>query len=227
MSFSMSTILPGPIVADAVSALIMLFFGWLAVRRAEVMPGRMQNFLEIILETFEGLISQMAKPAMVRRLSFLGTVTFSFLLIANILGLLPTLALGLHSPTADINTPAGMAAGVFLLVQAEGIWQKGFLGYLKWWVWSPVPIFGLLVNALEQLFMPLSLAFRLFGNILAGERVMEIIAAVGGTLAGWLVVGIVGTLWLAFSNFVSVIQALIFTILMLAYISIITGEGHC
>ncbi len=226
MSFSLSTILIGPIVADALSASIMLFVGWLAVRRAAVLPGRMQNLLEIIFETFDGLLSQMAKPAMVRRLSFLGTVTFLFLLIANTLGLLPTLDLGLHSPTADINTPAGMAAGVFLLVQAEGIWQKGFWGYLKWWVWSPVPLFGLLVNALEQLFMPLSLAFRLFGNILAGERVMGIIASAAGSFVGWLVVAVVGTLWLAFSNFVSVIQALIFTILMLAYISIITSEDH-
>ena len=226
MSFSLSRILAEPMLADVLAAFIVLAIGMLAVRRATVVPGRLQNFLELTLETFEGLVYQMAKPGLVGNLSFLGSVTFLFLLVANILGLLPTLALGLHSPTGDLNTPAGMAIAVFFMVQFAGIWSKGFLGYLKWWVWSPVPIFGLLVNALEQLLMPLSLSFRLFGNILAGEKVLEMLNAAAGTLFGWLLVAGLGTLWLAFSNFVSVIQALIFTILMLAYISIMTSAEH-
>ncbi len=226
MSFSLGKVLVGPILSDALAAFIVLVIGMLAVRQAAVVPGRLQNVLELTFETFESLVSQMAKPGLVGNLGFLGTVTFLFLLIANVLGLLPTLAVGLHSPTADLNTPAGMAIAVFFMVQFAGIWSKGLLGYLKWWVWTPIPIFGLLVNALEQLIMPLSLSFRLFGNILAGETVMGMLNSAAGTLVGWLLVAVLGSLWLAFSNFVSLIQALIFTILMLAYISIMTSAEH-
>ncbi|MCY0881261.1 MAG: F0F1 ATP synthase subunit A, partial [Firmicutes bacterium] len=71
-----------------------------------------------------------------------------------------------------------------------------------------------------------SLAFRIFGNILAGELVLRMTTAVPSGIGGWVVSLGVGTVWLAYSLIISLIQALIFTILMVAYMSIQASHDH-
>ncbi len=204
--------------------LVVFIFGLVAVRNVTAaVPSGTQNVLESALETFQELVGQMAPPELAPNLTLMALTLFLLLVVANVMGLLPLPGIGsrwIHSPTAFLSMPAGLAIAIFLLIQWSGIKYKGVGGFLVGWFWRPIPVFGFIVNALEQLVMPVSLAFRLFGNILAGELVLRMTTNLPHDWAGWLVVVVVGTAWLIFSLVISLIQALIFTILMVAYMSI-------
>lgn len=131
------------------------------------------------------------------------TSLFLFLLISNMVGLVP----GMTSPTADISITAAFAIVAIVLVQASSIRVHGFTGWLKhyfqpfWWFFP--------INLLELFTRPLTLALRLYGNIYAGEVLLK-------TLNEGFVY-LAPVIWLAFSAFIGVLQAYIFTALSLAY----------
>lgn len=210
---------------------LVFIFGLAAARSATAgVPTGSQNMMETAIETFQDLVGQMAPEALAPNLSLLALTLFLMLLVANILGLLPlpwvSLKDWIHSPTAFLSIPAGLAGAMFLLIQWAGIKYKGFGGWVYGWVWKPFPVVGLIINALEQLVMPVSLAFRLFGNILAGELVLRMTTHLPHGIGGVLTTFFVGTLWLVFSLVISMIQALIFTILTVAYMSIQANKDH-
>ncbi|OLZ10664.1 F0F1 ATP synthase subunit A [Sulfobacillus thermosulfidooxidans] len=230
MNFSLTAFQWPPFITGLLAMLVVLAFGLLAVRNVSTaVPSGAQNLLESALETFQDLVGQMAPKELAPNLTLLSLTLFLLLVVANVLGLLPLPGIGtrwIHSPTAFLSMPAGLAIVIFLLIQWSGIKYKGLGGFLIGWFWKPIPVFGFIVNALEQLVMPVSLAFRLFGNILAGELVLRMTTNLPHDAAGWLVVVLVGTLWLVFSLVISLIQALIFTILTVAYMSIQASSEH-
>ncbi|PSR24572.1 F-type H+-transporting ATPase subunit a [Sulfobacillus thermosulfidooxidans DSM 9293] len=230
MNFSLTAFQWPPFITGLLAMLVVLAFGLLAVRNVSTaVPSGAQNLLESALETFQDLVGQMAPKELAPNLTLLSLTLFLLLVVANVLGLLPLPGIGtrwIHSPTAFLSMPAGLAIVIFLLIQWSGIKYKGLGGFLVGWFWKPIPVFGFIVNALEQLVMPVSLAFRLFGNILAGELVLRMTTNLPHDAAGWLVVVLVGTLWLVFSLVISLIQALIFTILTVAYMSIQASSEH-
>jgi F-type H+-transporting ATPase subunit a len=190
----------------------VLILGLLLVRMNwKLVPGRWQNFLELVLE---GLLAQIGATIGPngRKVAPLLITLFLFLLIANWLGLIP----GFTSPTNDINTTLGLALMIVAIVHGYGIKTKGLLSHLKHFV-EP-NIFFLPINIIEEVSKPVTLSFRLFGNILAGEILIVIL--------GILVPYFVPTLWLAFSVFVGLIQALIFTMLSMSYLSNSLAEHH-
>jgi len=129
----------------------------------------------------------------------------------------------LGSPTADYNTTLGLALCTFVMIYVMGLRYKG-LGYFKHYLKSF--FFFLPINIIEDLAKPVTLTFRLYGNIYAGE---VLIAVLLGLLGGWTHVfgGFLASLaWLAFSIFVGCIQAFIFTMLSIAYFSQAVSEGH-
>lgn len=237
MSFSLTGFDSAPFLSGLLAMVVVLVFGLLAVRRVtHKTPSGAQNVMEMAMDTFEGLVGQTARAELAPNLTLLALTTFLLLVVSNILGLLPLPGFGataqdpwIHSPTADLNMPAGLAVAVFLLVQWSGIKYRGLKDYIVGWFWRPIPIFGFFVNVLEQLVMPVSLSFRIFGNILAGEIVLRLTTAVKAVFSGlapFILVAGVGTAWLIFSNLVSLIQALIFTILTVAYMSIQSSTEH-
>ncbi len=230
MAFSLTAFEWPPFYTGLLAMLVVFGFGLAAVRNVTTaVPNGAQNLLESALETFQELVEQMAPKELAPNLTLLSLTLFLLLVVANILGLLPLPGIGsrwIHSPTAFLSMPAGLAIVIFLLIQWSGIKYKGVGGFLVGWFWKPIPVFGFIVNALEQLVMPVSLAFRLFGNILAGELVLRMTTNVPHDWAGWIVVVVVGTAWLIFSLVISLIQALIFTILMVAYMSIQASNEH-
>ncbi|AEJ39001.1 F0F1-type ATP synthase, subunit a [Sulfobacillus acidophilus TPY] len=230
MNFSLTAFQWPPFFTGLISMAVVLAFGLAASRRATAgVPAGAQNFMETAMETFQDLVNQMAPPELAPNLSLLALTLFLLLVVANLLGLLPLPGFGgdwLHSPTASLSIPAGLAAAMFLLIQWAGIKYKGFGGWVYGWVWKPFPVVGLVINALEQLVMPVSLAFRLFGNILAGELVLRMTTHLPHGIGGILTTFGVGTLWLVFSVVISLIQALIFTILTVAYMSIQASNEH-
>ena len=230
MNFSLTAFQWPPFMTGLISMAVVLAFGLLAVRRVTAgVPSGMQSLMETMVETFQDLVGQMAPPALAPDLTLLSLTLFLLLVVANLIGLLPLPGIGtrwLHSPTAFLSIPAGLAVAMFILIQWAGIKYKGFGGWVYGWVMKPFPVVGLVVNALEQLVMPVSLAFRLFGNILAGELVLRMTTHAPQGIAGVLTVIGVGTLWLVFSLVISMIQALIFTILTVAYMSIQASTEH-
>ncbi len=230
MIFSLTGFQWPPFITGLLAMVVVLIFGLVAVRNVSTaVPSGAQNVLESAVETFQDLVGQMAPKELAPNLTLLSLTLFLLLVVANVLGLLPLPGVGtrwIHSPTAFLSMPAGLAIAIFLLIQWSGIKYKGLGGFLVGWFWKPIPVFGVVVNALEQLVMPVSLAFRLFGNILAGELVLRMTTNFPHAPAGWLVVILVGTLWLVFSLVISLIQALIFTILTVAYMSIQASTDH-
>lgn len=193
---------------------ILLVIGFLAARSvSQRVPGGMQNVIEMIIEAFEKLMAD-ALGVKAKRFAPLIITLFLFILIANLLGLVPKLT----SPTNDLNTTLGLAILVITIVHLSGIRDKGlgyFAHYLKpYWFFLPIHI-------IEELSKPVTLAFRLFGNILAGEILIDILLKL---IPKWM--PIPSVIWLAFSVFVGVIQAFIFTMLSLSYLSNAVSEEH-
>ncbi|SEO45213.1 F0F1 ATP synthase subunit A [Propionispora vibrioides] len=183
---------------------IVIIIAGLAVRKLEMVPRGWQNALEIavsgLLEQIESTIGPKGK-----KMAPLLITLFLFLLLSNWLGLVP----GLTSPTNDLNTTLGLALMVVVLVHGIGMMNKGIGAYLKHFI-EPY-VFFLPINIIEEIAKPVTLSFRLFGNILAGEGLLIIL--------GLLVPYFIPTLWLAFSTVVGIIQAFIFTMLTMAYLS--------
>jgi F-type H+-transporting ATPase subunit a len=140
-------------------------------------------------------------------------------------------------PTTDLNTTLAMSFTVFLLIVFYSIKEKGVVGYLKMFLFHPFGKFFIPVNVvmtlIEELAKPLSLGLRLFGNLFAGELVFLLIALIGGTLAVgwatlfWLPLQVVLDLaWLIFHLLVITLQAFIFMVLTIVYLSMAHATDH-
>ena len=183
---------------------IVLIIAFLAVRNLSLVPRGWQNVIEMVVE---GLQAQM-KGTMGKGGMFLSPFIislFMFLLVSNWLGLIP----GMASPTNDLNTTLGLALLVIVMVHVLGVARKGghYIGHF----FKPTPIF-VIINAIEEIAKPITLSFRLFGNILAGEILIIILLKL---MPIWMPVPSV--IWLAFSIFIGAVQAFIFTMLSMAY----------
>lgn len=188
------------------TALIVFLVVFAASRGKKLVPTGVQNCVEILVE---GLLSQFEKnvgPKYRQVVPALLTL-FLFTLTANQLGLLPTEHLT-ASPTSDINTTLGLALAVTLLIHVLFIANQGVGKWIKHF-FEPFPVF-VFINLVEEISRPVTLAMRLFGNILAGEILLELLYA----LCPWLI----PIIWIAFSVFVGCVQAYIFTTLSSVYL---------
>ncbi len=158
---------------------------------------------------------------------------FFFIFLLNQIGTIPFRELGSAyggSPTADINTTAGLAVMVFLLIQVVAIRRHGIKAYTH--LFQPFVIL-FPINLIEEIARPVTLALRLFGNIFAGEILLFIIASVivqhvsigpvnlsiGAAIVGPIVV-------LLFNLFVGTLQAFVFTLLTIVYMTSAVAEEH-
>lgn len=193
------------------SMAIIIVLAILATRRIALVPRGWQNILEMaIVALLEQIETNMGAKG--KRLAPLIITLFLFLLISNWLGLIP----GFTSPTSDLNTTLGLALMVISMVHVLAIVNKGPARYLKHYFEPFVPF--VIINLIEELAKPITLSFRLFGNILAGEVLLIIL--------GLLVPYVVPTLWLGFSVFVGLIQAFIFTMLSMSYLANSVQDDH-
>nr|YP_010336235.1 ATP synthase CFO A subunit subunit IV [Chroodactylon ornatum]UNJ14641.1 ATP synthase CFO A subunit subunit IV [Chroodactylon ornatum] len=198
----------------------LLFMSFNGTRDIQKIPKGWQNFLELTLEFLQDIAkSQMGEHEYRAWVPYVSTM-FLFILGCNWAGaLIPwkliTLPSGeLAAPTNDINTTVALALLTSLAYFYAGLNKKG-LGYFARYI-EPTPIL-LPINILEDFTKPLSLSFRLFGNILADELVVSVLAL--------LVPLIVPLPVMVLGVFASSIQALIFSTLSAAYIGE-AMEGH-
>ena len=182
-------------------------------------PAGAQNILEMVFEGIKGLVNDNMDPKKGAALISIVVTYFIFILFSNLIGLVPTFT----SPTADYNTTLALALCTFALIFIFGLKYKG-LGYFKHYL-KPYAIF-LPITIIEDFSKPITLTFRLYGNIYGGEVLMAVLL---GLLGGWIhVFGgfIASVVWLAFSIFVGFIQAFIFTMLSIAYVSQAVADDH-
>ena len=145
--------------------------------------------------------------------------------------MLPKLAdmAGIHYlkvvPTTDPHTTFAMALSIFILCIYYNVKIKGFGGYMKSFMVHPFGIYlapiNFVLTLVEELAKPLSLALRLFGNMFTGELVFLLIA-----LLPWYIIPIPGSLWAIFHILVITLQAFIFMVLTIMYISMASEESH-
>lgn len=183
-------------------------------------PDGLQNFTELVTEFIRDLAKTQIGDEYLKWVPFLGTL-FLFILVSNWSGaLLPWALIELPSgelaaPTNDINTTVALALLTSISYFYAGIRKKG-LGYFKRYV-QPAA-FLLPINVLEDFTKPLSLSFRLFGNILADELVVGVLVA--------LVPLFVPIPIMLLGVFTSAIQALVFATLAGAYIGEALEDHH-
>jgi F-type H+-transporting ATPase subunit a len=208
---------------------VLVALGAVASRAVSEVPGRLQGFIELIVQALVDFMKDAGGPRVVRYLPLFGTL-FLFALVSNWLGIIPLVGQVelLHTPTADYHTNLGLALTGFVWYQAAGIRQNG-LGYFTRWVNFPAfkegPLVGgvmlIFVGPIElfsELFRILTLTLRLWGNIWGGEIVLAVLSAL-------LFVPSFVLPFVALELFIGFIQAFVFAFLVLLYI-ILALESH-
>jgi F-type H+-transporting ATPase subunit a len=192
---------------------LIIGFSLIANRDLRETPDNLQNLSEYLTEFIRDIAkTQIGESEYLSWVPFLGTI-FLFIFVSNWSGaLLPWHVLEipngeLAAPTNDINTTVALALLTSIAYFYRGLSKKG-LGYFKRYV-SPA-VFLLPINILEDRTKPLSLSFRLFGNILADELVVGVLLT--------LVPLVVPIPLILLGLFTSAIQALVFSTLAGAYI---------
>ena len=234
------------------SASLAILVGWVfraAARRANAgVPGKFIGFIELVYDFVDGQVADIYHGDR-RFMVALALSLFTWIIAMNTMDLLPldlpggiAALLGAQFwrvlPTADLNGTIAMALVVLLLIIFAAIRAKGVGGYLHEWVSAPfgghpllwVP--NIILNAVELLSKPVSLGMRLFGNMFAGELLFMLSALLGfmvvgatfGSAAGFIGQILLGTAWAIFHILIVVLQAYIFMVLPIVYISM--AEDH-
>lgn len=212
--FLQNNFVPAHVTYTLFVVALLSVLSFLATRRLQVYPGRLQNVMEVIIGGFDALLIDTMGDKGKKFFPLIATLGL-FILTGNLIGIIP----GFESPTANINTNAGMALVVFFSTHVVGVSMHG-LKYFKQFmgpVWWLTPLM-LPIEIISHLSRPLSLTFRLFGNI-AGE---DIVLAVVLLLVPLLVPLPILILMI----FTSIVQTLVFMLLAMMYIAGALEEGH-
>lgn len=229
-------------------AAFMLMFRSVAKSITTGAPSGLQNFCEWAIEFIDSSVrgSFTARNSMVAPLAM---TVFFWVFAMNLMDLLPIdyipllmLNLGVPFfkivPSTDPNATFGMAIGVFLLVLYYSVKMKGLGGFIGELTLQPFGKFGLPVNLLLEgvnlIAKPISLALRLFGNMYAGEMIFILIALMGGAWVGVSVGGatmfgsqiLLSLGWAIFHILIVTLQAFIFMTLTIVYLDMAHQEHH-
>ncbi|MBV9343840.1 MAG: F0F1 ATP synthase subunit A, partial [Gammaproteobacteria bacterium] len=232
-------------------------FGWVAYRATSGVPGRLQNFIELIVsfvdtqvrDTFHGTSRLIAPLALT---IFCWIFLFNFMDLVPV-DLLPAVARGAGVqhlkvvPSTDLNATFAMSLTVFVLIIFYSIRMKGPLGFIGELTLQPfraknplvqallVPV-NFILESVTFLARPVSLSLRLYGNLYAGEMIFLLLAVLTlstglnhvislggiGGIIGQLLLGLV---WALFHVLVITLQAFIFMVLTIVYLSM-ASEHH-
>ena len=186
----------------------LLFFGYAASRKRALLPGPVQVLGELFVSLLYQLTEDALDKEMAKKYGPLTIALFLFLLLSNWLGIIPHL----EEPTKDLNTPLSLGIMGFCIAHYAGIRSKGLKQYLKEYC---EPIFFMApLNVIGEFAKIISISFRLFGNIMGGSIIILVVS--------YLTYSIVlpPFLYAFFGLFVGTVQAFVFTMLTIVYISV-------
>jgi len=201
------------IVWSSVGAAIFVLALGFAVRRKATkgVPGKLQLAYETIIEQLQE-VTDSSIGAQGRRFVPVALMLFLFILVCNWMAVLPNDGREwTPPPTADVNLPLAMALMVIAWVHIESVRARGVRGYLKHYSQpykAMIPI-----NVIEEITKPITLTFRLYGNMFSGGLMVVVMATLlpwYGSLAGQLI-------WKPFDMAIGLIQAFIFALLTILY----------
>ena len=187
---------------------LTLAFAWVATRERAMVPGPWQQIAELLVNWFKDLVRDALGEAYEERYFPLICGLFIFLLLCNWVGIIP----GLEEPTKDLNTTLGLGVMGFFIAHGTAIKVKGLKGYIKEYF---EPMFFLMpLNVVGEIAKVISISFRLFGNIMGGSIIIIVVShLIWGLLLPPFLYGFFGL-------FVGTVQAFVFTMLTLVYISV-------
>ena len=189
---------------------LVAFILIIITRNPRLIPGRMQLCVEAVFEFVSGLVSDNLGEKGKKMVGPFFLTLFMYIFIGNEIGLIPQIFEPMHihitSPTNDINTTLGLGLTVIVLIYVIGIARNG-LSFFNRFFQPSILMFP--IHLLDEVLKPFTMAFRLFGNILAGEILLIVLYK----LIPW----VVPELWVVFSLVIGAIQALIFTALGICY----------
>ncbi len=228
-------------------ALVLIVFAQLATRRMLMVPSGAQNFVEWLVESLYTFLEGIIGNELVKKTFWFFATIFIFILWSNWLGLLPgvgTIGYGVHGDhgfrvsepwfrgaNADLNMTLAMSMIFFVFWTIWAFQANGPMGFLKH-LFAPkgettgflkvlmVVVFmavGLL-EVVSILFRPISLSFRLFGNIFAGENMLESMA---NLMPGWLGRVLIPIPFYFMELLVGIVQALVFMLLTAVFTMLI------
>lgn len=213
----------------SVASVIVFIIGVLSTRKLAMKPTGMQNFFEWVMDFVRNIIDSTMDWKTGGKFHILGITIIMYVFVANMLGLPFSVVidgkLWWKSPTADPVVTLTLATLVVGLSHYYGIKAKGVAGYGKEFLkpfWFMVPI-----KIIEEFANTLTLGLRLYGNIYAGEILLGLLATGLANGIGGHIAAVVPTLaWLGFSVFVGAIQAFIFAMLTMVYLSHKVSTDH-
>ena len=225
VTFDLTMVLVSVII---ISVIFLLVF-W-SSRRMELKPKGKQNVLEYVYELTINFTKGNLGEEEAKRYSLFFFTVFTFLLLANNLGLMTKLETpeGQNlwtSPTANMAYDFGLAGIAILFCHFEGIRRRGFKEYFKSFVtpWAMAPM-----NILEEVTSLVSLALRLYGNIYAGEMLVSLLLQLSQQNAfAYPIAFVLNIVWTGFSVFISCLQSYVFVMLVSMYLNKkINGESE-
>lgn len=228
---------------------LMMFVAWRVGKNLSAdNPTGLQNVLEMIVE----FVNQQVKDIFPGKNPIIGPLAitiFIYVFLMNTMDLVPvdllpklaSMVAGLFGvdphdvylkvvPTTNLDTTFALALSVFALIIFYNIKTKGFVGYMKMFLFHPFGKFlipmNIVMTAIEELAKPISLALRLFGNMFAGELLFLLIALLSFSV--WVLPAQValGGMWAIFHILVITLQAFIFMLLTIVYLSLATQDDH-
>jgi len=236
------------LMSSLLAALVAWFLYSGAKKAAAGVPSKFVGFVEMIYEFVDGQVADIYHGNRAFLVA-LGLSLFTWVVAMNSMDLLPLDLPGKVAsvfgadyfrvlPTADLNGTVAMALVVLFLIIFYAVRAKGVGGYLHEFATAPFGPWGFLgnipLNIIELLAKPVSLSMRLFGNMYAGELLFMLIALLGmgamtaglSALGGGLFLGqiLAGAAWAIFHILIVLLQAYIFMVLPIVYISM--AEEH-
>lgn len=196
--------------------IFLVVVGKLTLGNLEMVPGKGQNFWEIVIGGMENFFLENMGRELTDKL-FPMIATFAlYIAVANLIGLMP----GFMSPTSSINTTLALTIIVWITHHIIGFRANGF-SYLKHFL-GPMPVLiplMLPIELISNFARLLSLSIRLFGNIMAKETLLGILFMLAGAFFAPLPIMILGVL-------VSLVQAMVFVLLTVVYFTQANEHAH-
>jgi len=187
---------------------LLIVLGLFASYKRKILPRPVQALGELIVSLLYGLTEDALGKELAKTYAPLICALFMFLLLSNWLGIIPHL----EEPTKDLNTTFGLGIMGFFIAHYAGIKSKGFKAYIKEYF---QPIFFMMpLNVIGELAKIVSISFRLFGNIMGGSIIILVISHLIYSLV------LPPLLYGFFGLVVGTIQAFVFTMLTIVYISV-------
>ena len=212
-----------------IASLIVFIIAVAATRKLAMKPTGIQNFIEWVMDFVKNIINSNMDWRTGGQFLMLGMTLILYVFVSNMLGLPFSIVIGEQlwwkSPTSDPAITLTLAVMVMGLTHYYGIKMRGMKNYAKTYVQPMGFLFPLKI--IEEFANTLTLGLRLYGNIYAGELLLTLLAGLGtSSVLGAATAALPMLAWEGFSIFVGSIQAFIFTMLTMVYLSHKVSDDH-